>query len=266
MILSCPACQTSYVVPDNAVGPNGRQVRCASCRHSWFQGPPESPGPGFSTLDRAAPPAPVRPAPPRVREPEPELAYEPPPPSDPVSTPPGQTFDPIPAAPPFAPSAVPEPPEVSGYGSLDRDRPRVAGTRLWLFVAMAVAVALLVAIAAIAYSAPPGLGARIGLAPSGTRSTLEISAVRHERRLLESGNELFAISGAIRNPTGVGQPVPPLRATLVDGRGGVVRSWKIDPPRARLAPEESVRFDSAGIDVPPEVVKLVVSFEGTAGG
>ena len=39
MILTCPACGTRYVVKDGAIPPEGRQVRCASCKHSWHQDP-----------------------------------------------------------------------------------------------------------------------------------------------------------------------------------------------------------------------------------
>src|SRR5688500_13934789 len=39
MILTCPSCGTQYVVKDGAIPPEGRQVRCASCKHSWHQNP-----------------------------------------------------------------------------------------------------------------------------------------------------------------------------------------------------------------------------------
>lgn len=42
MILTCPSCGTQYVVKDGAIPPAGRQVRCASCKHSWHQDPEDA--------------------------------------------------------------------------------------------------------------------------------------------------------------------------------------------------------------------------------
>src|SRR5688572_20425232 len=39
MILTCPSCGTQYAVKDGAIPPQGRQVRCASCKHAWHQDP-----------------------------------------------------------------------------------------------------------------------------------------------------------------------------------------------------------------------------------
>ena len=39
MILSCNSCTKKFVVPDNAIGANGRLVQCSSCGNQWKQFP-----------------------------------------------------------------------------------------------------------------------------------------------------------------------------------------------------------------------------------
>jgi predicted Zn finger-like uncharacterized protein len=39
MILSCDSCKKKFVVPDSAIGANGRLVQCSSCGNQWKQFP-----------------------------------------------------------------------------------------------------------------------------------------------------------------------------------------------------------------------------------
>lgn len=40
MILTCPQCDTRFVVPSTIFMKGGRKLRCSSCKHSWFQEEP----------------------------------------------------------------------------------------------------------------------------------------------------------------------------------------------------------------------------------
>jgi predicted Zn finger-like uncharacterized protein len=244
MILSCPACATRYLVPDSAVGAEGRQVRCASCRHSWFQSPPErdpdAPPPSFA-------PPPTADLVSRAEQPEPR-------PIGAVWPPPGEGFAEIrPGAPDHDPYAAELP-----------FRPTPNRLKNMTVLAGIAAVLLLVAAGAIALYGPRLFGS---LFAGGTvESPLMLQLVQKpERRVMPSGNELFAVSGRIVNPTALRQAVPDIRAELRDGSGRIVYGWTIAAPAPMLAPKASVDFDSAEVDVPRGSKALNLAFAATPG-
>ena len=245
MILSCPACKTRYLVPDTAVGPNGRQVRCASCKHSWFAEGAQVIVPQPAELPLAAPIATPAAA---VTHPAPPFGVEPDAPATPwqaSADDSGPYPDPFAHRPPF--------------------RPRANPTRRWTIAAISAAVLLFGGILAIQYFGTPSFMAQLGLPVGSVDVPLLLEVPRKpERRTLESGNELFAVSGRVINPTSQRQRVPDILAELRDAQGRVVYSWTITPPRRSIGPNGSAEFNSAEVDVPKGARELNLSFSGAA--
>ena len=278
MIIACPACTTRYAVPDDAIGIEGRTVRCAKCRHSWFQD-----GPSLETA-----------------EPAPAAATASPPPAAPAqSTPPSA---PAPGTPPAAPAqdtaaeasaeveqqetrepepAIPVPqrpaepaPEAEDagyaasqdegyYSPFDRRapfRPRRNTAKLIMIAAVLFATVVLGATAWVW---------RFGLVPASSATfaeaqpelVLDFPPNRQDRRTLANGTEFFGASGTVTNVGAAERSLPSILIVMRDARERIVYRWEVVPPKRRLGPGESVTINEAVTDVPKSAVAAEIGWK-----
>ena len=254
MLLVCPSCRTRYVVPDTAVGIDGRTVRCANCKHSWFQG----------GVIPAIPPAPPIVAPPVPPVPAAQPQSEPAamtPPSSPQSPPPAVVS---PAQPSFerfdqasTPTFVshPAPPtayfeDVQPQNHFAHEppfKPRRNPAKYWTMAAIAFAVFFAAIGVGIWYFGVPTGGLMMTTQEPDLKIVLSEDLQLNER---SDGTPFFIASGSIVNPTSTAQKVPEMLVTLKDAGGRPVYSWKMRAKVRSLAPGAKVDFSEARLDVP----------------
>jgi predicted Zn finger-like uncharacterized protein len=283
MILSCPSCGTQYVVKDGAIPPEGRQVRCAACKHSWHQGSEESAvasGPAQADSEPLAEPRSAQlPADgqpenaerdesladatlidPRNGPEAEERAYEEAviegdaqaPAFDDqseIEAPAGLEADtqseprPVPLDSAEPPTAEAPSDLFSPFAGEGEGEPRRRSPMATILIVIAVVIVLAVL---FWFFAPAPLKAKLGLTAAAA-TPLAVVMSHMDRQELASGGELLTVSGRVINPTAKEQDVPPLQAQLTSKSGKIVYSWTIAPPARSLAAGASASFNSAEI-------------------
>lgn len=279
MIIACPACATRYAVPDDAIGIEGRTVRCAKCRHSWFQQGPE-PQPV------AAPVAPES-MPETASAPQPPIRQDAGPGAEQPDEDVGSGFDEADFAMPdslAAPAASPVDHETvvergqdeAGSPGWDRDdaasspfehaapfRPRRNVGKLMMIASVIFAVVVLGATAWVWRYGLPGWVpvASATFAEAQPELVLDFPAKRQDRRTLPDGTEFFAASGTITNVGTTERSLPSILIVMRDARERIVYRWEVIPPRRRLGPGESVTINEAVTDVPKSAVAAEIGWK-----
>ncbi len=232
MILACPNCKASFLVPASLFATGSRTVRCARCGHSWPADP-------FKKQEKPA------------RD-DPSAQSEPPP------------LFPLPSLPPQPKTIAPPPPRKSLRKILSEFP---WGQWIKRFCAAATSLLLLAVFVFLFGHGPlirtwPDLQKfydSVGLFPSAPAELLTLRDVQAERRYVDGAMHLI-VTGKILSQSAKTQVIPLLSAEAVGPDGQTIQSWHIEPPTATLRPGATVSFSSAILSPEGTVVEVNLSF------
>jgi predicted Zn finger-like uncharacterized protein len=264
MLLACPHCDTKFQVAANAIG-NGRTVRCAQCRESWFAEPERTAAElamafaqdeSASSFERVPAPSGWDEAHADVED-SPPLAAETPP--DIIVSAEDRIVEPaVDIAPEAEPEPEPAPPPV-------RKPKRVKNYRLPRPVAMALVLAILSVISllgpreSVVRLVPDlaGVYAAIGL-PVNLRG-LEFRGVKTTQEM-QDGIPVLVIEGEVVNIAKHPVEVPRVRIAVLGPAHQELYSWTTLLQRSILGDNEKISFRSRLASPPPAGQEVLVRF------
>lgn len=296
MLIVCPSCATSYMIDQASLGADGRTVRCARCKATWFATPKpatqinafvdgviaEASAAGQAAPQRPADPAPPPPPPPAAADdfgaeaatPIPEPVAVPPPPAVAETTPEPVAISDAPSlVPPLEQAPLPEP----GQAEIDADdiesyaarRERMKARRKqsrrssrWTAIVLVLFSANVAVVGArdevVRYlPQTASLFAAIGL-PVNLRH-LKFENV-HIAKETQDGVNVLIVEGVIVSDSKKPVSVPRLRFAARNVTGQDVYTWTALPARSILGPGETLEFRSSLASPPADAADVMVRF------
>ncbi len=233
MIVSCPECGARYKLPDSAIPPEGRAMRCASCKHRWFE----------LGAEAAMPPV----------APMPGLA----------ATAPGTGFDATPPRQLVDTSAEPSHGPPTDAVEAEETAPPGHGVLKTLFALLLSAGLFAGAAAMWLPDLPPLDLARVPWLdalvhpPAPARSAVTVRFIV-DRQPLGDGRTVFALTGTLANPTAAPQSLPEIEARLVDAGGRTAYRWPVVVGLRTLPAQRAVAFEASAIGDADAATRVVV--------
>lgn len=229
MILTCPSCGTRYQTVEAQFKAPGRNVRCAKCRHVWFEAAPEIDMPGES--EPVMPPAAVE------------------------TVAPGSL--------PFGVAPRKDEPAADAVRAPKRWRgAAVAQAVDWLALILllgAIGWAVVAYRETIASVWPPSasLYTMMGM-PVNVRG-VELTNITYKQEY-DSGQPVLSVTGKVRNVSDREQPVPQIRVVLMDDARRELYHWTFDAGVPKLKPGVETPFTTRLNSPPADARNLNVRF------
>jgi len=238
MILTCPECAVSYKAKPEAIGPNGRTVKCAQCDATWFAPAPEI---DLSTPDAL-----------QLEDIQADV-------KDDIfgmkSEPASSTLPPLISK-----------PKTKSADVIMRDKVDAAKRRhrlriIWLIWLLPLLLITLICFIlffgrqSIAKSFPASVPFYNALGVDVSQTGLRIIKPEVSAAII-NGEPTYIINGEIKNLSDEPKSLPMLELAFHNPEGDEVANWRVELPQPRLNAKEIITFVSEYPNPPPDSVSL----------